>query len=222
MIQFRLKIFLSMYDKAVENAVKETALPAGIDAEFLPTAENKNAVPDDMTAVFITDKMSLLRTAVSFRKQNLKLVYCGYAVDADKYLNKLEALWPAGESAEIVKKRFTILMKNLKNESDAWFYQNTLWTAVQNLPFPTAVFSSDGKVFRMNHLFEELSGISSKHTEKFNYQEWKEKYLIPINPETQEYQINCNGTDRHFLIHQQEIPDSFQHISGYFLTMQEI
>ena len=355
MIDFQIKIFLSMYDRAVESAVKETALPAGVHAEFLPAAENRNAVPDNITAVFITDKMSQLRLAVSFRKKNLRIVYCGYTGDAGNSLNKLEALWPAGESAEIVKKRFTILIKNLKNEFDAWFYQHTLLTTInslpdmlwykrsdgihalvndafteivrkpksdihgkdhfyiwnvprpedgsaefacaeseeiavstgktyicdepvrtqdgmkqfttyktplydmygnlfgtvgigrdvtnfsnmgielsilmQNLPFPMVIFSADWKVIRMNHSFEEISGISSGETETFSYQKWKEKNLIPVNSgvhdrqkhaHIQEYEIILGGESRYFIVREQEIRDFFDNISGYFLTMQDI
>ncbi|MBR0484294.1 MAG: diguanylate cyclase [Oscillospiraceae bacterium] len=355
MIDFQIKIFLSMYDKAVETAVKETTLPNSVHAEFLPPAENRNAVPDNITAVFITDKMSQLRSAVSFRKKNLRIVYCGYTADAGKSLSKLEALWPAGESTEIVKKRFTILIKNLKNEFDAWFYQNALLTTinslpdmlwykridgihtlvndmfteivrkpkseihgkdhfsiwnvprpeegngefacaeseemaistgktyicdepvkthegmkqfityktpvydmygnvfgtvgighdvtnfsnmgielsilVQNLPFPMIIFSSDWKVVRMNHSFEEISGISSKDAEKFNYPEWKQKKLIPVNNGADDHQkhthiqeciIQRNGEKKYFIVREQEIRDFFDNTSGYFLTLQDI
>ncbi len=225
MIDFELKIFLGLYDKAVENAMKETALPAGICAEFVLSSESKLQVPDNVTAVFITDKMSLLRSAMALRKKNLHIVYCGYTSDADKCLNRLEALWPAGESPEIVKKRFLILVKNLKNEFDCCFWKHTFLTAL-NLPFPMVLFSSEWKVVRMNHVFEKISGRSGNTAEAFIYQDWKQKYLIPVNPgitdeEIQEYKLDNGGETRYFIIREQELRDSFDNISGYLLTMQE-
>lgn len=213
MITFQLQVFLGMYDEAVEKAVCETAVPESVQTKFFSFAENKNDIPENVTAVFITDKISLLRSAAALHKKNLRIVYCGTTSDAGRYLNKLEALWPAGESANIVKKRFLILVKNLKNEFDAGFYQNTLHSLIENMPFPTAVFSPDWEVVKMNHAFEEIS-------KNFDYQTWKEKVLTPVD--TQKFQIEVNGKLKYFTLKEQEIHDCFDNISGYFLMMQEM
>ena len=161
------------------------------------------------------------------RKKNLHIVYCGYTSDADKCLNRLEALWPAGESPEIVKKRFLILVKNLRNEFDCWLWKHTFLTALgDHLPFPMVLFSSNWKVLRMNHAFEEISGCSGNTAEGFIYQDWKQKHLIPVNQgitdaEIQEYRLDSDGKTRYFIIREQELRDSFDNISGYLLTMQE-
>lgn len=333
MLDFPLKIYLGLYDKAVEKAVKETVMPEDVRAEIFLFSENKNDIPENVTAVFITDKVSLLRSALALKKKNLKIVYCGHAEDAGKSLNKLEALWPAGESIGIIKKRFMILIKNLKNEFYAWFYKNALLTTVnsmseilwyqrtdgsyvlindmfaeivhkskseicgkdysrsekncaeseeifkthdgikqftthktpvydmygnvsgiigighntenfsnmnkcfsalaENLPFPAVVFSSDWKIIRMNAVFKEISGIKEEETEYFDYQNWKKENMFPVKDsvsqhspcsEIQEYQIEleCNGEMKYFLVREQKIYDSFDNISGYFLTMQDI
>ncbi len=225
MINFELKIFLGLYDKAVEEAMKKTVLPNGIHAEFLLLTENKLRVPDNLTTVFITDKMSLLRSALALRKKNLHIVYCGHASDADKCLNRLEALWPAGESPDIVKKRFLILVKNLRNESDCWMWKQTFLTMLdETFPFPAALFSYDWKVVHMNREFEKISGNPA---EVFDYHDWKQKMLLPVNQditagEVQEYKLDNNGKTRYFIVHEQAIRDCFENISGYLLTMQDI
>ena len=74
MIDFELKIFLGLYDKAVENAMKETALPAGIHAEFIFFHRKTLQVPDNVTAVYYRQDVS-----ASFRQYVLpeeKSSYC--------------------------------------------------------------------------------------------------------------------------------------------------
>lgn len=211
MIDFQLQVFLGMYDKAVEKAVCETAVPEGVQTKFFSFAENKNDIPENVTAVFITDKISLLRSASALHKKNLRIVYCGTTSDAGRYLNKLEALWPAGESANIVKKRFLILVKNLKNEFDAGFYQNAFYSLIENMPFPMAVFSSDWKTLKMNHAFEEISG----NAETFDYLTWKEQALTPVD--AQKFQLEVNGQLKYYTLKEQEISDYF-----HLFIMQEM
>lgn len=156
MIDFPLQVFLGLYDKAVEKAVCETEMPERVQTKFLSFAENKNNITENITTVFITDKISLLRSAAAMHKKNLRIVYCGPTSDAGRYLNKLEALWPAGESANIVKKRFLILVKNLKNEFDAWFYQHTLLTTINLLPDMLWYKRIDGIHMLVNDMFTEI------------------------------------------------------------------
>ncbi len=355
MITFNLKIFFGLYDEAVEKAVKETVLPEQTAAEFLPFPEKKSQIPEKVTAVFITDKVSLLRSAADLHRKNLHIVYCGHAADACRCLNHLDAIWPAGENPEVVKKRFRILIKNLKNEFDARFWKDTLLTTinslpdmlwykradgihmlvndmfteivhkpkkqihgkdhfdiwdvprpaegggefacaeseeiairtgktyicdepvktrdgmkqfttyktpvydmygnvfgtvgighdvtnfsnlgielsilVENLPFPMIIFSADWKVIRMNRAFEEISGISAEQAESFDYPSWKQKTLIPVSSgaedakkhfKIQECRLVCGGETKYFIVREQEIRDFFDHVSGYFLTMQDI
>jgi len=223
MIDFQLKIYLGLYDKAVEKAVREMTMPEDVKTEIFSFSDHKNEIPENVTAVFITDKTSLLRSAFALRKKNLRVVYCGHAEDARKVANKLEALWPAGESIEIIKKRFMILIKNLRNEFYAWFYQNTLLATINNMPFPTVIFSADWKIIRTNPAFEEISGIKPETVQTFNYQHWKQEKLMPVNnSEISEYRMEKNGEIKYFIIREQEIRDIFDNISGYFLIMQDI
>jgi PAS domain-containing protein len=202
MIDFQLQVLLGMYDKAVENAVRETVLPEGIRTEFFSFAENKSDISEHAAAIFITDKSSLVRTASALHKKNLHLVYCGHSNDVKRSVNKLDALWPAGESAEIVKRRFLVLVKNLKNEFDLQMHQHMLSAMIENFPFPAAIFSSEREIVRMNRFFEELTGISEENAKGFHYAEWKE--------------------NQNFIIREQEICDDYGNISGYFMTLQNI
>ena len=231
MLDFQLKIYLGLYDKAVEKVVKEAPLPEAVQAEIFLFSDYKNNIPENVTAVFITDKISLLRSALALRKKNLRIVYCGHAEDVGKLLNKLEALWPAGEKTEIIKKRFMILIKNLKNEFYAWFYQNALLTNINSLPFPMLILSADRKVVRMNRAFEKLFGYKAQDAENFDYQNWKKENMTSVNDETskqetrseiQKYYIQCNADTKQLIAREQEICDAFNNVSGYFLIVQEI
>lgn len=157
MIDFQLMIFLGMYDKVIEKAVTETPFPEGIRGEFVPFTDKKTCIPDNMTAIFITDKISLLRIALGMKKNNLKIIYSGYAVDAEKYLKLLESVWPAGESIDVIQLRFTRLMNHLKAKYDAWFYQHTLLTTINSVPDMLWYKRIDGCHMLVNNAFADVA-----------------------------------------------------------------
>ncbi|MBR1529380.1 MAG: PAS domain-containing protein [Oscillospiraceae bacterium] len=191
MLDFQLKIYLGLYDKAVEKAVRDMNMPEGVQAEIALFADCKNTIPENITAVFITDKISLLRSAFALRKKNLRVVYCGHAEDAGKSVNKLEALWPAGESIEIIKKRFMILIKNLKNEFYAWFYQNALLTTVNSLPDMLWYKRTDGIHVLVNDMFTEtVHKPKSEIHGKEHFQIWN----LPCNTEAEETAVRTGKT----------------------------
>ena len=156
MIDFQIKIFLGMYDKAVEQAVIQTPFPKDIKGEFLPFKDKKTLIPDHVTVAFLTDRSSLLKQVAALKKKNLFLIYCGHAADVTEYLDQLEALWPAGESLEIVQMRFERLLKHLKDRFDAWFYEHTLLTTIDSIPDMLWYKRIDGIHMLVNHMFTEI------------------------------------------------------------------
>ncbi|MDE5768004.1 MAG: diguanylate cyclase [Oscillospiraceae bacterium] len=156
MIAFQLMILLGVYDKVVESTVKETPFPNAVCGEFLQFSENKSQIPENMTAVFITDKVSLVRSALSLKKPNLKIIYCGYAVDAEKYLKHLEDVWPAGESTDVIRLRFKKLILNLRENYLVWFYQHTLLATINSVPDMIWYKRIDGIHMLVNDTFAEI------------------------------------------------------------------
>ena len=156
MIDFQLNIFLGMYDKAVEQAVTETRFPEHVSEKFLPFKDKKTPIPENMAAVLLTDKIQVLRTGISLKKENLFIVYCGRTSEVEPYLGHLEAVWPAGESAEIVQMRFARLIRHLKDRFDAWFYEHTLLTTINSIPDMLWYKRIDGIHMLVNDMFTEI------------------------------------------------------------------
>ncbi len=212
MLDFQLKIYLGLYDKAVEKVVKEAPLPEAVQAEIFLFSDYKNNIPENVTAVFITDKISLLRSALALRKKNLRIVYCGHAEDVGKLLNKLEALWPAGEKTEIIKKRFMILIKNLKNEFYAWFYQNALLTTINSLPDMFWYQRIDGVHTLVNDTFAET--VHKPKTEIYG-KKYSDIWDIPRPEKAGEETAvkTCDGR-KQFITYQSPVYDMYGNLFG--------
>lgn len=102
---------------------------------------------------------------------------------------------------------------------------------VENLPFPTILFSADWKVVRMSSSFYRIAGTDAESSEDFDYRTWKQQTLIPIEAERRDaekhstvctYRLPAGKMDLFYIIREQAIFDYFNNVIGHFCTLQDI
>ena len=103
---------------------------------------------------------------------------------------------------------------------------------LENIPFPLIICDTNWNLVRMNQTFRRFFDIDTQKQVSFVYKEWKKEAMSPISPEmtnearglfTQEFTyVNEAGQTHVFIVHEQDVHDYFDNITGYFCIFRDI
>ncbi len=155
MMCFRLHVVLAMPAAAFAPPLSERAFPPEVEGDVSVGADVP-ALPADSATLVLTDDLALADKLAGTAPERLHVVYAGGAPVDEALFERLEDVWPAGESPELRGLRYDRLLRALKESFDLWFYKNTLLTTINDVPDMLWYKRLDGTHMLVNDAFAAI------------------------------------------------------------------
>ena len=152
MVYLDVKVYLDFEDKELKKTLKKTDYPQNINLDFCDSKDIKfDSFPKNCQCIVITDKPERIEEAKNFKGFNVCLVFVG----KHAFTPELTDVWN-DEDVKDTATRFNRLLVNLANEYNMWFYEHTLYSAVDTVQDIMWIKRLDGIHMLVNNAFTKM------------------------------------------------------------------